>query len=75
MAYNKVNKTVRKVNIIVIKNGQRLGYIKAISDKTGKFRITKEKQYAKGYTSKDGVHSDIDFLAKHNGFGYVFIYE
>ena len=70
-----VQKSVRKVNIIVVRNGERLGYIKAISEKTGKFRLTKDKKHAKGYKSKDAVHHDIDFLSKYNTGCYIFIYE
>ena len=75
MAPSKLNKAVKKVNIIAVKNGQIVGYIKSISVKTGKFSITTDKQYAKGYTSKDAVHYDIDFLAKHNTSNYMFVYE
>ena len=52
------------------------GYIKSISYQTGKFKITKDKANAKGYTNLDKLQGDIDLLTKyHNCMGYIFMYE
>lgn len=66
----------QKMHIIANKNGINQGYIKAISYKTGSFKITKDRLNAKGYTTHDEVHDDIDFLTKYNyNKGYIFLYE
>lgn len=66
----------QRMHIIATKKGIPQGYIKAISYKTGNFKITKNKLNAKGYNTHDKIQGDIDYLTKYNyNKGYIFMYE
>lgn len=65
-----------KAHIIAMLNGVPVGYIQSVSYTNQKFKTTKEKINAKGYTNIDAIHGEIDFLAKIAAHkGYVFIYD
>lgn len=65
----------RKYHIVAMKNGQAKGYIKAVSYSRGTFSLTQNIESAKGYTSEDIIHNEIDFLTSVGfAYGYVFIY-
>ena len=64
-----------KVNILVYNQGRFMGYIKSVSYSRNTFRTTLDIKDAKGYTSIDHIHSEIDFLARIGAHrGYVFTY-
>lgn len=66
----------RKYNIVAMRSGVAVGYIKAVSYSRSTFNLTTEKKEAKGYVSLDRVAQEIDWLA-HVGYayGYTFIYQ
>mgnify|MGYP001047267775 CR=1 FL=1 len=64
-----------KKNIIVMKDGTSVGFVKSISEEKESFAITKNKDRAKGYKNEDSVQSDIDVLTRiSSDKGYVFLY-
>lgn len=64
-----------KKNIIVMKDGTSVGFVKSISEEKKSFAITKNKDKAKGYKNEDSIQSDIDVLTRiSSDKGYVFLY-
>lgn len=62
-----------KLRVIAIQNKIPVGYIKSVSYKKGTFTLTKDKMFAKTYSSQDRAMKDIDAVA-HAGLnqGYIF---
>lgn len=52
-----------KLRIYAFKNGINIGFVKSVSYKTGTYKLTKDKMFAKTYSSHDKASSDVDVIA------------
>ena len=65
------------MNIVVMKDGVSIGFVKSISEKKNSFAITQSKDKAKEYKNENIIQRDIDILTRISSekeFGYIFLY-